>query len=326
MRTKKMNKKRLLQKIIDFLINLQDEDKKKVGKRNPASNQQSGRKIKLKTIIITVLVIFIFLFVVRQIREVSHFNWILDQFENAGTSIGIMDENNTRVEKEKKELIRVKEEEEKKEENAKQAALEKAGKERISNLKAEVAEKYKKLSMIRRRDGVSGADVEREFSDYKGAIEKSVAELEKCEHKMEFRVRTALKDGRNMSKEIEEMKPKIGQYVLKGQKSITPKELAELDKLTERVKEISSYYLGESREWLISKFFRESKYWGIEADGCPCSFMANELWQEIHRNNLNIDSTQELRYEMLVPLRLKVHMQEYRHILWKATITEGADE
>lgn len=321
-----MNKKRLLQKIIDFLINLQDKDEKKVGKRHPASNQQSGRKIKLKTIIITVLVIFIFLFVVRQIRGVSHFNWILDQFENAGTSIGIMDENNTRVEKEKKELIRVKEEEEKKEEDEKQAALEKAGKERISNLKAEVAEKYNKLSIIRRRDGESKVDVERAFSDYEGAIEKSVAELEKCEQNMEYRVRTALKDGRKKRKEIEEIKPKIGQYVLKGQKSITPDELAELDKLTERVKEISGYYLGESREWLISKFFRESKYWGIEADGCPCSFMVNELWQEIWRNNVNFDSTQELRYEMLVPLRLKVHMQEYRHILWKATIIEGADE
>ena len=153
-----------------------------------------------------------------------------------------------------------------------------------------------------------------------------MAELEKCEHKIEFRVRTALKDGRKKRKEIEEIKPKIGQYVLKGQKSITPEELAELDKLTERVKEISGYYLGESREWLISKFFREGKYWGMEADGCPCSFMVNELWQEIHRNDLNLDSTQELRYEMLVPLRLKIHMQEYRHILWKATITEGADE
>ena len=321
-----MNKKKLLQKIIDFLINLQDDDKNKVGKRHPASNQQSEGKIKVKTIVTTVLIIFMFLFAVRQIRGVSHFNWILDQFENAGTSIGVMDKNNTRVEKEKKELIRVKEEEEKKEENTKQAALEKAGKERISKLKAEVAEKYKKLSIIRRRDGVSGADVERAFSDYKGAIKKSVAELEKCEQNMEWRVRTALKDGRKKRKEIEEMKPKIGQYVLKGQKSITPDELAELDKLTERVKEISGYYLGESREWLISKFFRESKYWGMEADGCPCSFMVNELWQEIHRNDLNLDSTQELRYGMLVPLRLKVHMQEYRHILWKATIIEGADE
>jgi hypothetical protein len=336
MRTKKMNKKRLLQKIIDFLINLQDEDKKKVGKRHPASNQQSGRKIKLKTIIITVLVIFMFLFVVRQIRGVSHFNWILDQFENAGTSIGIMDENNTRVEKEKKELIRVKEEEEKKEEDEKQAALEKAGKERISNLKAEVAEKYKKLSVFFQNGSENGWDAEKtnrspeEFKkarkDFKLVIEQSVAELEKCEHKMEFRVRTALKDGRNMSKEIEEMKPKIGQYVLKGQKSITPAELAELDKLTERVKEISGYYLGESREWLISKFFREGKHWGIEADGCPCSFMVSELWQEIHRNGVAMDSTQALKYPMLVPLRLKLHMQEYRHILWKATIIEGADE
>ena len=331
-----MNKKKLLQKIIDFLINLQDEDKKKVGKRNPASNQQSGRKIKLKTIIITVLVIFIFLFVVRQIRVVSHFNWILDQFENAGTSIGIMDKNNTRVEKEKKELIRVKEEEEKKEEDEKQAALEKAGKERISNLKAEVAEKYKKLlALALKGHRENGGDAEKtnrspEFQkvkeDYELVIAQSVAELEKCEHKMEFRVRTALKDGRNMSKEIEEMKPKIGQYVLKGQKSITPAELAELDKLTERVKEISGYYLGESREWLISKFFREGKHWGIEADGCPCSFMVSELWQEIHRNGVAMDSTQELRYAMLVPLRLKIHMQEYRHILWKATITEGSDE
>ena len=32
----KMNKKKLLQKIIDFLINLQDDDKNKVGKRHPA--------------------------------------------------------------------------------------------------------------------------------------------------------------------------------------------------------------------------------------------------------------------------------------------------
>ena len=173
---------------------------------------------------------------------------------------------------------------------------------------------------------MSGAEVKRAISDYKSAIEKSVAELEKCEQNMEWRVRTALKDGRKKRREIEEMKPKIGQYVLKGQKSITPNELAELDKLTERVKEIGGYYLGESREWLISKFFRESKYWAMEADGCPCSFMVNELWQEIHRNDLNLDSTQELRYEMLVPLRLKIHMQEYRHILWKATITEGADE
>ena len=321
-----MNKKKLLQKIIDFLISLQNDDKNKVGKRHPASNHQSERKIKLKTIVTTVLIIFTILFVVRQIRGVSHFNWILDQFENAGTSIGVMDKNNTRVEKEKKELIRVKEEEEKKEEDEKQAALEKAGKDSISKLKAEVAEKYKKLLIIRQRDGVSGAEVKRAISDYKGAIEKSVAELEKCEQNMEWRVRTALKDGRKKRKEIEEMKPKIGQYVLKGQKSITPNELAELDKLTERVKEIGGYYLGESREWLISKFFREGKYWGMEADGCPCSFMVNELWQEIHRNDLNLDSTQELRYEMLVPLRLKIHMQEYRHILWKATITEGADE
>ncbi len=321
-----MNKKKLLQKIIDFLINLQDDNKNKVGKRHPASNQRSEGKIKLKTIIITVLVIFMFLFVVRQIRGVSHFNWILDQFENAGTSIGVMDKNNTRVEKEKKELIRVKEEEGKKEEDEKQAALEKAGKERISKLKAEVAEKYKKLLIIRRKDGVSRADIGRAFSDYEGAIKKSVAELEKCEQNMEWRVRTALKDGRKKRREIEEIKPKIGQYVLKGQKSITHEELAELDKLTERVKEISGYYLGESREWLISKFFREGKYWGMEADGCPCSFMVNELWQEIWRNNLNFDSTQELRYEMLVPLRLKIHMQEYRHILWKATIIEGADE
>jgi hypothetical protein len=322
----KMNKKKLLQKIINILINFQDEDKKKVGKRHPASNQQSEGKIKLKTIIITVLVIFMILFAVRQIRGVSHFNWILDQFENAGTSIGVMDKNNTRVEKEKKELIRVKEEEEKKEEDEKKEALEKAGKERISKLKAEVAEKYKKLSIIMRRDGESGADVKRAFSDYKGAIKKSVAELEKFEQNMEWRVRTTLKDGRKKRKEIEEMKPKIGQYVLKGQKSITPEELAELDRLTERVKEISGYYLGKSREWLISKFFRESKYWGMEADGCLCSFIVNELWQEIHRNDLNLDSTQELRYGMLVPLRLKVHMQEYRHILWKATITEVADE
>ena len=332
-----MNKKKLLQKIIDFLINLQDEDKKKVGKRHPASNQQSERKIKLKTIIITVLVIFMFLFVVSQIRGVSHFNWILDQFENAGTSIGIMDENNTRVEKEKKELIRVKEEEEKKEEeDEKQAALEKAGKERISNLKAEVAEKYKKLSVFlggggkdrgnREKMSKSPGEYKKAYEDYKLVIKKSVAELEKCEQNMEYRVRTALKDGRKKRNEIEEMKPKIGQYVLKGQKSITPAELAELDKLTERVKEISGYYLGESREWLISKFFREGKYWGIEADGCPCSFMVSELWQEIHRNNLNTDSTQELQYETFVPLRLNVHMQEYRHILWKATIMEGADE
>ena len=106
-----MKKKKLLQKIIDFLINLQDDNKNKVGKRHPASNQQSEGKIKLKTIVTTVLIIFMILFVVRQIRGVSHFNWILDQFENAGTSIGVMDENNTRVEKEKKELIRVKEEE-----------------------------------------------------------------------------------------------------------------------------------------------------------------------------------------------------------------------
>ena len=88
-----MNKKKLLQKIIDFLINLQDDDKNKVGKRNPASNQQSEGKIKLKTIVTTVLIIFMFLFAVSQIRGVSHFNWILDQFENAGTSIGVMNKN-----------------------------------------------------------------------------------------------------------------------------------------------------------------------------------------------------------------------------------------
>ena len=109
-----MNKKKLLQKIIDFLINLQDDNKNKVGKRHPASNQQSEGKIKLKTIVTTVLIIFMILFVVRQIRGVSHFNWILDQFENAGTSIGVMDKNNTRVEKEKKELIESKKRREKK--------------------------------------------------------------------------------------------------------------------------------------------------------------------------------------------------------------------
>ena len=270
-----------------------------------------------------------FLLAVRQIRGVSHFNWILDQFENAGTSIGVMDKNNTRVEKEKKELIRIKEKEEKKEEDEKQVALEKAGKERISKLKAEVAEKCKKLLALLQggnKNAIDEEKIKKAFLDYKGAIGKSVAELEKCEHKIEFRVRTALKDGRKKRREIEEIKPKIGQYVLKGQKSIAPEELAELDKLTERVKEISGYYLGESREWLISKFFRESKYWGMEADGCPCSFMVNELWQEMHGNTIYMDSTQELEYEMLVPLRLKIHMQEYRHILWKATITEGADE
>ena len=99
---------------------------------------------------------------------------------------------------------------------------------------------------------------------------------------------------------------------LKGQKGLSEKEIGRLDSLADRIKSIEKWQLVTDREKLIFAFFEQD--WS-SVDNCPCEFMITELWGELRKDKYFIKE--------IVPLRLKMHMQEYMHTIWKMEIMEN---
>ena len=125
-------------------------------------------------------------------------------------------------------------------------------------------------------------------------------------------MRFHIKSAKKLQKELRDIKYKIGEYTLKAQKGITEQEAEELDKLATRVKSINPWFLVTDREKMIYAFF-ETK--DAHINHCPCDLMVKELWTELRKD----------KYFMaeIVPLRLKINMQEYRHVIDKMDIIEN---
>ena len=123
---------------------------------------------------------------------------------------------------------------------------------------------------------------------------------------------THIKKAKNYHKEIEEIKVQIGELALKGQKGLSEQEVEKLDTLAGRIKSINKWQLVTDREKLIFAFFESNQ---AVVNNCSCVFMMSQLWGELRKDKYFMKE--------IVPLRLKMHMQEYMHAIWKMEIMEN---
>jgi hypothetical protein len=147
---------------------------------------------------------------------------------------------------------------------------------------------------------------------YRNKQHELITKLEECEYFIENTVRSHIKKAKRYHNEIEDIKVQIGELALKGQKGLSEKEIEKLDSLADRIKSIEKWQLVTDREKLIFAFFEQD--WST-INNCPCIFMITELWGELRKDKYFMKE--------IVPLRLKMHMQEYMHTIWKMEIMEN---
>ena len=305
-----MNKDKVLNTAIKLLTKLKTTQPKKKKRKN---SNTLGYSFK-KWLIILVILLIAFTFA-RSFYLKGRFDDIIELWENAGVDIGAFDEKDTRrYQRKQKEAIRLK----KASELEKIQAEVKRAQKDIASIKEsylELQDEYSDYGDIygKFNKGVVRTEYNQSVIDkYRGKQQEIISKLEECEYLIEHTIRSHIKKAKRLHKEIETIKSKIGELALKGQKGLSEKEISELDALANKVKTINKWQLVTDREKLIFAFFETND---AHINHCPCIFMINELWNEVSKD--------EYFMQEIVPLRLKMHMQEYRHIIWKMDIMEN---
>ena len=307
-----MNKDKTINTAIKMLTRLKSNVAQK-GDRKQKKPKDTVFSFKKWLIILAVL--FGLFTAVKIYYEKGRFNTIIELWENAGVDIGAFDEKDTRrYQRKQKEAVLLKKEEE------------------IKKIQDEEVEARKNIYFLKD----SYLELQEEYSSYvdtagfykKGVVKtkynqlvikkyrdkqyKLITKLEECEYFIENTVRSHIKKAKRYHNEIEDIKVQIGELALKGQKGLSEKEIEKLDSLADRIKSIEKWQLVTDREKLIFAFFEQD--WS-SVNNCPCEFMITELWGELRKDKYFIKE--------IVPLRLKMHMQEYMHTIWKMEIMEN---
>ena len=307
-----MNKDKTINTAIKMLTRLKSNAAQKDDRKQ---KKPKGTVFSFKKWLIILAVLFGLLTAAKIYYEKGRFNTIIELWENAGVDIGAFDEKDTRrYQRKQKEAVLLKKEEE------------------IKKIQDEEVESRKNIYSLKD----SYLELQEEYSSYvdtagfykKGVVKteynqsvikkyrdkqyKLIEKLEECEYFIENTVRSHIKKAKLYHNEIEDIKVQIGELALKGQKGLSEKEIEKLDSLADRIKSIKKWQLVTDREKLIFAFFEQD--WS-SVDNCPCEFMITELWGELRKDKYFIKE--------IVPLRLKMHMQEYMHTIWKMEIMEN---
>ena len=307
-----MNKDKTINTAIKMLTRLKSNADKR-GDRKQKKSKDTGFSFKKWLIILAVL--FGLFTAVKIYYEKGRFNTIIELWENAGVDIGAFDEKDTRrYQRKQKEAVLLKKEEEIKKIQDEEVEARK----NIYSLKdsyLELQEEYS--SYVDTAGFYKKGVVKTEYNQsvikkYRDKQYKLIEKLEECEYFIENTVRSHIKKAKRYHNEIEDIKVQIGELALKGQKGLSEKEIEKLDSLADRIKSIEKWQLVIDREKLIFAFFEQD--WS-SVDNCPCEFMITELWGELRKDKYFMKE--------IVPLRLKMHMQEYMHTIWKMGIMEN---
>ena len=307
-----MNKEKTINSAIKMLSKLKSNpDKKGAGKHKKSRN--SG--FSLRKWLIILFVLFGLFTVVRIYYAKGIFNTLIELWENAGVDIGAFDEKDTRrYQRKQREAVLMKKEGEIKQMQEEEVKAKKS----IYQLKDSYLELQDEYSSYVDTEGYYKKGVVK--TEYNKSVIKKyrdkqyelVAKLEECEYLIENTVRTHIKKAKNYHKEIEEIKVQIGELALKGQKGLSEQEVEKLDTLAGRIKSINKWQLVTDREKLIFAFFESNQ---AVVNNCSCVFMMSQLWGELRKDKYFMKE--------IVPLRLKMHMQEYMHAIWKMEIMEN---
>ena len=307
-----MNRDKAINAAIKTLRQLKSNASKRSDKKRKTFK---NLKFSIKRWSIILIILLAALTVTRNFYLKGSFDDIIELWENAGVDIGAFDEKDTRrYQRKQKEAIRLKNASELKKI---QAEVKQAQKDIISIKESylELQDEYSDYGDIygKFNKGVVRTEYNQSVIDkYRGKQQQIISKLEECEYLIEHTIRSHIKKAKRLHKEIETIKSKIGELALKGQKGLSEKEIRELDALANKVKTINKWQLVTDREKLIFAFFETND---AHINHCPCVFMINELWNEVSKDKYFMQE--------MVPLRLKMHMQEYKHIIWKIDIMEN---
>ncbi|MBY0581057.1 MAG: hypothetical protein K2P53_05200 [Rickettsiales bacterium] len=307
-----MNKEKTINSAIKMLSKLKSNpDKKGAGKHKKSRN--SGFSLRKWLIILVVL--FGLFTVVRIYYAKGIFNTLIELWENAGVDIGAFDEKDTRrYQRKQREAVLMKKEGEIKQMQEEEVKAKKS----IYQLKdsyLDLQDEYSSYVDIEGyyKKGVVKTEYNKSvIKKYRDKQYELVAKLEECEYLIENTVRTHIKKAKSYHKEIEEIKVQVGELALKGQKGLSEEEIEKLDTLAGRIKSINKWQLVTDREKLILAFFESNQ---AVVNNCPCVFIISQLWGELRKDKYFMKE--------IVPLRLKMHMQEYMHTIWKMEIMEN---
>ena len=320
-----MNRNDLITKIIKFLIKLKREEKD-IGKRHPVKMPKPISPIfSVKKILIIIAIIFSSFYILRAIYVSTVFSTVMEGLENVGASVGLLDEHKTLGYKRKQEaLIKIKKETEEKE------ALEKVkrAKEHVIALKQNYISKQVEYEKYVDQHGnyLEGvevsSDIEKVIDDYRTMQKDFIPILEECEYIIEHDVQTHIKKAERNQKDLKEIKYKIGELALKGQKGLNEEEMKELDKLVDKVKSMSNLKLTDTRAKILFHYFKYNQPYLYKSEipglnNCPCEFIVTEIWEELRKDKYFLKN--------ISLLRLHINMQEYSHIIWKTSIMEDYD-
>ena len=307
-----MNKDKTINTAIKMLTRLKSNGDQRNNRRQ---KKPKNSRFSLKKWLIILAVLFGLFTAVQIYYEKGRFNTIIELWENAGVDIGAFDEKDTRrYQRKQKEAVLLKKEGEIK--NIQEAEVQ--AKKSIGELKnsyLELQEEYN--DYVDTAGYFKKGVVKTEYNQsvikkYRNKQHELITKLEECEYFIENTVRSHIKKAKRYHNEIEDIKVQIGELALKGQKGLSEKEIGRLDSLADRIKSIEKWQLVTDREKLIFAFFEQD--WS-SVDNCPCVFMIAELWGELRKDKYFMKE--------IVPLRLKMHMQEYMHTIWKMEIMEN---
>ncbi len=239
---------------------------------------------------------------------IAHHIWhdIYESFENAGAKVGFFEEEKTARYKRKQEaIIKQKKEEEIAKANA-EIEIAKANILDILNHYIDYRDNiyHKYFSADGSNLIKEGANKIKE--EYQLIQHPLVQLLEECEEAIERDITAHISFAKHNREKLKDIKLQIGKYALKGDKGLTESEMQDLDELFSQVNSMKKIDYVTDRECLIFARFKSGIH---KIRGAPCSFIIDQIWNELRKDQHFIKE--------IVPLRLKIRMQEYRHVIWK---------